>query len=223
MVDFHTHILPSMDDGSKDVSMSLQMLHMERELGVEALVLTPHFYASRNNPARFLQRRSRSWQTLWENLDDSCPQLLLGAEVQFFDNMNNAEEITSLCIEDTGVMLLEMPFCPWNERIIRTVLNLQGRGDIQLVLAHIERYRAFCKDEKVWQELRESGILMQVNCSLFSGWLGRRKAMKRLEKDEFQLIGSDCHNLDTRKPNWNLVPQEAAEAAGDFAKDLLGL
>ena len=53
--------------------------------------------------------------------------------------------------------------------------------------------------------------------------LGRRKAMKMLARDEFQLIGSDSHNLDERKPNWNLVPQEAMAAAGDFARELLGL
>ena len=64
---------------------------------------------------------------------------------------------------------------------------------------------------------------MQVNCSHFAGLLGRRKAMKMLARDEFQLIGSDSHNLDERKPNWNLVPQEAMAAAGDFARELLGL
>ena len=223
MVDFHTHILPGMDDGSKDVEQSLAMLRMEREQGIETVVLTPHCYARQNAPARFLERRSQSFQRLSAALDESCPQLLLGAEVQYFDNMDRAEDIGSLCIGDTGVLLLEMPFFPWDKRVIRTVLELNGWRGIQVVLAHIERYSSFCRDKKTWEELREHGILMQVNCSHFAGLLGRRKAMKMLARDEFQLIGSDSHNLDERKPNWNLVPQEAMAAAGDFARELLGL
>ena len=112
MVDFHTHILPGMDDGSRDVEQSLAMLRMEREQGIETVVLTPHFYARQNAPARFLERRSQSFQKLSAALDESCPRLLLGAEVQYFDNMDRAEEIGSLCIGDTGVLLLEMPFLP---------------------------------------------------------------------------------------------------------------
>ena len=45
MIDFHSHILPEMDDGSKDAKMSLAMLQMEREQGVTEVVFTPHFYA----------------------------------------------------------------------------------------------------------------------------------------------------------------------------------
>lgn len=223
MVDFHTHILPGMDDGSKDVQQSLAMLHMERELGVDTVVLTPHFYARQNDPAHFLERRSRSFEKLSAALDADCPRPLLGAEVQYFDNMDRAEEIGALCIGDTRVLLLEMPFSPWDRRVIRTVLELNGWRGIQVVLAHIERYSSFCRQKETWDELREHGILMQVNCSLFSGFFSRRKAMKMLARDEFQLIGSDCHNLGPRKPNWDLVPQEARTAASDFAKELLGL
>lgn len=223
MVDFHTHILPGMDDGSKYVRHSLMMLRMEREMGVDTVVLTPHFYASQNDPAAFLERRSRAWERLNNRLDDAAPHLLLGAEVHFFDHMDAAEHIDSLCIGNTGVLLLEMPFRPWDERIIRTVLELNARDGLQVVLAHIERYRSFCPGEEIWEQLRENGILMQVNCSFFAGFFGRRKAMKMMERGRFQLIGSDCHNLDTRPPNWNLVPPRAAQITGAFAEKLLNV
>ena len=47
MTDLHTHILPEMDDGAESVEMSLDMLRMERDQGVDAVVLTPHFYRDR--------------------------------------------------------------------------------------------------------------------------------------------------------------------------------
>lgn len=223
MVDFHTHILPRMDDGSWSTRLSLDMIRMEVEMGIDTVILTPHFYASQNSPERFLARRQRAWERLWDAMADNTPQFMLGAEVQFFDHMEEVEEVSQLTIGVTGVLLLEMPFRPWDERTVRTVLELNGRGGLQIVLAHIERYSSFCRDKGIWQELRRSGVLMQVNASFFSGFLGRRRAMEMMRRGEFQLIGSDCHNLNERKPNWDLVPEEAFIASGNFAKELLGI
>lgn len=221
MVDFHTHILPGMDDGSKSLRQSLTMLRMEREMGIGTVVLTPHFYALQDTPQSFLERRSRALESLLPHLQDAAPRLLPGAEVQYFDHMDDAQQIPSLCIGGTGVLLLEMPFRPWDERIVRTVLELNSRDGLRVVLAHIERYGSFCPGRSTWQLLQDSGILMQVNCSFFSGFFGRRRAMRLMEQGRFQLIGSDCHSLNTRPPNWNLVPPRAAQSAGAFARALL--
>lgn len=223
MVDFHTHILPRMDDGSRSTRQSLAMLQLEAEMGIDTVILTPHFYASQNSPERFLVRRNQAWERLWDALVDDSIQFMLGAEVQYFDHMDKVDEIPQLAIGVTGVLLLEMPFRPWDDRIVRTVLELNGRSGLQIVLAHIERYSSYCRDKGVWRELRESGVLMQVNASLFSGFLGRQKAMAMMERGDFQLIGSDCHNMAERKPNWDLVPEAAIAASSCFARELLGL
>ncbi len=223
MVDFHTHILPRMDDGSRSNRQSLEMLRLEAEMGIDTVILTPHFYASQNSPERFLARRQEAWERLWGALEDDSIQFMLGAEVQFFDHMDEVEEVSRLAIGVTGVLLLEMPFRPWDERTVRTVLELNGREGLQIVLAHIERYSSFCRDKGIWRELRESGVLMQVNASLFSGFLGRQRAMAMMQRGEFQLIGSDCHNMTERRPNWENVPESAMADSGRFAKELLGL
>ena len=59
MIDFHCHILPEMDDGSKDAGMSLAMLDMEREQGVTEVVFTPHFYAQEDSVVHFLRKENR--------------------------------------------------------------------------------------------------------------------------------------------------------------------
>ena len=48
MIDFHTHILPGVDDGSKNLDESLQLLQMEQQQGIDIVVLTPHYYSSQN-------------------------------------------------------------------------------------------------------------------------------------------------------------------------------
>ena len=53
MIDFHSHILPGMDDGSKSTQESLEMLDMLRAQGVDTVAATPHFYARENPPEVF--------------------------------------------------------------------------------------------------------------------------------------------------------------------------
>lgn len=219
MIDFHTHILPGVDDGSKHTEDSLKMLRMEQEFGMNTVVLTPHFYADQNSPSGFLERRQYSWERLSSQLEPGMPELLLGAEVQYFDGMSNVEDITTLCIENTNVMLLEMPFFHWDDRATHTVLELQSDG-IQIVLAHIERYTKLQRPD-VWEMFRHHGILMQVNASFFDGFFQKRKAMSMLKKNEIQLLGTDCHSLGSRRPNWDLVPREAIEICSRNGEKLL--
>ncbi len=212
MIDFHTHILPGIDDGSKNVRQSLEMLRMEQKMGIDTVFLTPHFYASQNSPETFLNRREEAWERLQEDMEENLPQLLLGAEVQYYESIGYAEDLKSLCIQGTNLLLLEMPFNRWDDRAVRTVLDLNGADGMQIVLAHIDRYLKFVKED-VWDLFQRSGILMQLNASAFSGLLHRRKAVSLMQNGFVQFIGSDCHNLDSRKPNWELVPEKAWQIA----------
>ena len=64
LTDFHSHILPEVDDGSRSVRQSLEMLRLEGEQGIRRVVATPHFYARQDTPERFLRRRERAWNAL---------------------------------------------------------------------------------------------------------------------------------------------------------------
>lgn len=200
MIDFHTHILPEMDDGSKSVEESLAMLREETRQGIKTVVLTPHFYASENSPEQFLKRRNEAWKKLEPRLDKGMPQLYLGAEVQYFEGISQVDEISDLCIEKTRLFLLEMPFCKWSDRMISNVLELKEEQGIQVVLAHIERYLAQ-QPKGICRELVRHGIAIQANASFFNHWQTRHKAMKMLRQGEIHVLGSDCHSMRNRPPN----------------------
>lgn len=221
MVDFHTHILPNLDDGSKSLEESLEMLRLERAQGIDTVVLSPHYYSSQYCPEEFLQRRQRSWERLVQAVEPGMPRLLPGAEVQFFESIANFAMLPEFCIRGTNLLLLEMPFCHWDDRVVGTVLELNGSNGIQLVLAHIERYLSFGQNAKTLSLLRRAGILMQVNSSFFAGWLRRQKALGMFRRGEFQLIGSDCHNNSTRRPDWQAVPQEVLAQVSRYSSTLL--
>ena len=221
MIDFHTHILPGVDDGSKNLDESLQLLQMEQQQGIDIVVLTPHYYSSQNSPEVFFRRRYQSWRLLRGAWKPGMPSLLLGAEVEFFDGITTLANLQDFCIQRTSLLLLEMPFCSWSERIIRIVEELNGTGGIQIVLAHVERYLSFQGNAQALKRLRQGSILMQVNASFFEGWLSRRKALSMLDKGMVQFLGSDCHNLSSRKPNWELVPKAVMQSMEASSRNLL--
>lgn len=210
MTDFHTHILPRMDDGSGSVRESLEMLRQERLQGVDAVALTPHFYPWKESPTEFLSRRDRHYQQLESRLPEGCPQLALGAEVYFFEGMHVSEDVPNLRLQGTQYLLVEMPFESWPQRMIGELFRLRDRGGIQPVLAHVDRYLRF-QPRGLWRELAQQGILFQANVDSFTQWRTRGYITKMLEEGWISYLGSDCHNLESRRPNWDLLPQRVRE------------
>ena len=82
VIDFHSHILPGIDDGSRNVETSIGMLRMCREQGVDIMIATPHFYADSNRVERFVENRKNAYdKVMAENAD--IPHIMMGAEVAF--------------------------------------------------------------------------------------------------------------------------------------------
>ena len=81
MIDFHSHILPAIDDGSKNVEESIVLLDMLKDQGIKTVVATPHFDVQRETPAAFIERRQESYEMLRPHLKKDPPEIILGAEV----------------------------------------------------------------------------------------------------------------------------------------------
>jgi len=210
MTDYHSHILPGMDDGSRSVEESLSLLREEVRQGIDTVVMTPHFYSGQNSPRRFLKRRFDSFQKLLPRLDRSCPRIILGAEVQFFPGISDCEDLSLLTIGQTKLLLLEMPFSRWDRQTVQETLLLGECRDVRVVLAHIDRYYT---DQPVslWRELSEAGILMQLNTSALDGTLDRLRYRKLIDGGSVHMLGSDCHNMTVRPPRWGRVTPDISE------------
>ena len=199
MVDFHTHILPGVDDGSQSVQESVELLQMLCEQGVHTVLATPHFFADRESVGEFLARRQAAYNALCAELPQGMPKILLGAEVKYYSGISRMEELKRLCIGDSRLLLLEMPMSKWTQYTVKELLDLSSSRGITLVLAHIERYMSL-QDPDVWDRLLEGGILMQVNASFFTSLRTRRRALSMLRRSRIHFLGSDCHRVRTRPP-----------------------
>lgn len=199
LIDWHSHILPAMDDGSKDVAESISMLRMSAAEGVKTIVATPHFYANDESVERFLERRSSSLETLKTHLSEEMPQIFLGAEVKYYQGISRMSGLSDLRVEGSKILLLEMPMNRWTEYTLRELTEISSTNGISLVLAHIERFLKFQKREDM-ERMYENGIMMQVNASFLTSITSKRKALALFREGKAQFVGSDCHNTQSRPP-----------------------
>lgn len=222
LLDLHSHMLPGMDDGSQSTAESLGMLRMSAEQGVAYVAMTPHFYARREAPERFLRRRERAIQRLTPALqaEKRVPEILFGAEVEFFDGISRAEELKEMCIGRSDVLLVEMPFCRWSHRTVTELFKLRDYLGVRPVLAHVERYLDYQDDEAV-REILDQGIYMQANGSFFLRRSSARTAIKMLKNGHIHLLGSDSHNLNSRSPNLGPAVEKIFAKCGEEALDYL--
>lgn len=202
MIDFHSHVLPKMDDGSRSTEQSLEMLKASWNQGIDQMVATSHYYRSREDIASFLSRRAASYARLQDVLsqlpdDVSVPELRLGAEVAFFYDMSADPDLEKLRTEGTRYILIEMPFSPWSSGILNEIYAVISRVRLTPLIAHIERYPDFDHGWEKLEELAAMGAVFQINADLLFQWKTRRRALKILKGGNC-VIGSDCHNTSDR-------------------------
>lgn len=236
MIDFHSHILPEMDDGSRSLEMTRRMLRVEREQGVTDLVASPHFYAQHESPQQFLKRRENRLIRVKEMLKSEPwaqdMHIYAGAEVLYYPGMAGSSELDELCIEGTKTLLLEMPFMQWDGEHALEVRRIMEVRGIRIMLAHIERYVKYQKNKKIWNEILELPVLLQINADDMLTFGKRRICTKILRQRSRIVLGSDCHNLTKRPPQMKegrtrikkiAGGEEILERIDQFGEQVLGL
>ena len=203
LTDFHSHILPQVDDGSSSIEESLALLRMEAEQGIERVVATPHFYANYDNPERFLKRRNESAMRLAEKLEKqgNFPQLSLGAEVYFFPGMSNSKVLRELTVDGSKYIMVEMPRSPWTKAMYRELEDIYVKQGLVPIIAHVDRYIRPLQTYSIPENLSKLPVLVQANASFFLGFYTKHMALRLLKENKIHLLGSDCHNILDRKPN----------------------
>lgn len=189
-IDYHSHILPGCDHGCRDVGMALQQIEMAKKIGIQTICATPHFYPHKESVDNFLKRRTDCSQLLFQSREENSPFIKLGAEVLICDGMEKLDGLSRLCLEGTNELLLEMPFYEWPDHIWDTLYQLIDLQDIQLVIAHADRYPV----ENI-QQLISEGVPLQLNAECLKHPLRRKRYLSWINDGYVQYLGSDIHEL----------------------------
>lgn len=199
MIDWHSHILPNIDDGSKNVAESNELLKLLSAQGVTTVVASPHFYPNQQRVHSFIERRQHAYEELCKSLAPNTPDILLGAEVYYYSGISRMEDLQLLRLQNSKVIMLEMPMAKWSDYTIREVIEIAGAREFTVLIAHIDRYMSY-QSTKALEQLLGNGILIQANASFFQGFVNQRKALRLLNEGFIHVIGSDCHNMEHRPP-----------------------
>lgn len=223
-IDFHSHILPKMDDGASGTDESIKMLQMLAKANVDLVVLTPHFYRQNENIQKFLERRRSSYERLCEAAEGipGLPELVLGAEVYFYPSLSSNPDFEKLCIGDTGYILLELPFERFHDNFHNDFANFMNRCRNRVILAHIERYLTFGNTTEDIERLRRNGnIICQMNCSAIAeaGFFKRNKLLKLVSDGTISVLGTDAHNLAHRPPMFRKAEETIISKCGQSEFD----
>ncbi len=193
MVDLHCHILPGVDDGSQSLTESVAMLDAARQMGITHIVCTPHVY-------RFAFDRAKveaAFASLLEPAAERGVTLTQGFECNLKATTGVEEaELLSLCTEGTKQLLFEFPPDCWPGNWERILYRIQCE-DIQIIVAHPERYKPIQCDFQIARTLVEMDCRLQVSPARLAGGLfsPTAKLIKRLQQaDMVSFYGSDAHS-----------------------------
>ena len=211
MIDIHSHILPNIDDGSRSIEETFNLIREAKNVGFDAIVSTSHYmeeYYETNAPEREV------WVTaIYENLQakNIDIKLYLGNEIYMSENIIKLlEERKASTINDTSYVLFELPLNVEPPNLYDIIYEME-QYKLVPILAHPERYSFVQREPELIYDLIEKGVLMQANYGSIIGQYGNRAQMivkKLFEGNMIHMLGSDAHRQNTIYPK---IPQILAE------------
>lgn len=194
VVDMHSHLIPGVDDGAKDVADSIQLIAGLKQLGFKHLITTPHTLQDIH------PNTATSLQSGHDLLIDQLPediQLQLSSEYYLDDQFQEQLNSNQLLPFKGNRLLIEFSQISQPYNLEETIFDLAIRG-FQVVLAHPERYLFFHKNFKYYTRLKEMGVELQLNALSLTTHYGKSIkliAEKLVAQKMIDFIGTDIHHV----------------------------
>ena len=198
MIDIHSHLIYGVDDGSRSLEESIDILKNLSINGVTDIILTPHFINETKYTSLKLDNAKKFKELQKEVKNQNINiNLYLGNEIYIDKNIFKLIEENKICtLNNTEYVLVELPMSGVYSDYQDIINNLLNEG-CKVILAHPERYDSFQKDYSKIDELLELGVLFQCNMDSIIGRYGMKakKVMKQMLKDKkITFLGTDIHN-----------------------------
>ena len=200
IIDFHSHILPALDDGAENSKIALAMLKKSRAQGVDTVVSTSHCYPYTSHDVdKFLEDRAAAYTRLMKTAEgEDIPDIIPACELHLTCDLTRLDGIEDLCVGKTNYILIEMPVRKWTDDIIDYVYKLSISG-LRPIIVHDERNME--QPKEMLDALHSLDILIQINSGSF-GMPVYKKFIDRMMKEKLvHLVGTDMHNLSSRPPD----------------------
>lgn len=209
VIDFHTHILPGMDDGAQSVEMAVEMLTMLRAQGVTMVFATSHYTPHRESVESFVARREEAYARLMKHLgSDRFPEIRLGAEI-YIEKGISERDLRPLYLEGTKALLMEFPREPFRDWMTGEVENVMYSQPATPVIAHLDRYLSWFRRAEIEAVLSLEDTVFQINAEAFADRAGKKFVYELYKQGVPLVFGSDAHNTAGRAPQMQRIADAA--------------
>jgi protein-tyrosine phosphatase len=218
LIDLHSHLLPGIDDGSKDLAMSLAMARMAAADGISTIACTPHILPGVYNNSGPAIRKAVA------RLADSFAEAgipisaVTGADVHIAPDLDlQLRDGRALTLNDSRYFLLEPPHHVLPPRLEDLTFTVQAAGYVP-ILTHPERLSWLERHYDLIGRLVSSSVLMQITAGSVMGRFGRRPrywAERMLDEGLCHLLATDAHNTAQRAPRMADARDVVAQRLGD--------
>lgn len=214
MIDFHSHILPNLDDGIRTYDDAIQVLQEAKKAGFTQIIATTHYYQD-----EYIHNEQERKKVI-ENIKKLSTgiEIILGSEIYInsqIDKLIKTKQAST--INNTKYILFEIPLGHSYPELRNTLINLISKG-YYLILAHPERYTYVQEDPKIIEELLNLGIYMQANYLSIDGKYGKqaKKTVELLLKHNMiSFLGTDIHTKNNYYPNIKRVSNDIISLIGE--------
>ena len=195
--DLHSHLIPGIDDGSKSIEDSIEMLSRFSELGYKKVITTPHIMSDyyKNTPdiinAGLENVRAALKKANIPIEIDAAAEYYLD---EYFEALISKKQ---LLFFGDKIVLFELSFIDEPRRVKEVIFTLITEG-YKPLLAHIERYPYYINKWDTLEDFKRRGCMLQLNINSLSGHYGpavKKWAEEIIDRDIIDAVGSDCHHL----------------------------
>lgn len=193
----HSHLIPGIDDGSKNIDESLAMLGRFQEMGFKKVITTPHVMVD------FYKNTSEiilgGLQTVREAAKKVGLTIEIDAAAEYYHDSHLKDLVTRKSVLTFGQnhVLFELSFIDEPPGIKETIFEMTIAG-YKPILAHVERYPYYLGQWDKIEDYKTRGVLLQLNINSLSGHYGpavKKMAEQLIDRDWIDVLGSDCHHL----------------------------
>jgi len=198
-IDIHNHILPGIDDGAKTVENSIDLIKGFEEFGVKNFICTPHIIHNYhdNTPKTIKKSFNILDKVLNENYIEDV-KIKYAAEHMIDDNFENILSENKILPLNKDHLLIEMSYLQPSINFNSSIEKIKSSGFFP-VFAHPERYQYLNSNIKNYSRYKSLGLKFQLNLLSIGGYYGKevkKTALKLLESNEYEFLGSDVHNMN---------------------------
>lgn len=222
--DIHSHIIPNVDDGSRDMDMTREMLSIAYEEGIRTMYATPHFGSGKERYDRdYLMEQYEKVREEAKNAGEEGIEVYLGNEIFYrSDTIEQLKSGNALTINKTKYVLVEFPVEIRYNDLYAALQKLVMAG-YRPILAHLERYFCLYKKFDYLYAIKKLGVALQINTdSVLSRFDSNAIFCRKLIRERYvDFLGSDAHTVSWRPPCMESAVAVISKKTEDLVMDKL--